>query len=322
MGRIHAKDLVALPGVDVTAVCAANLSDATGLNDEVLGGRAAIYGDFDDMLRKSELDTLVVGIPPGAHNGQVEAAAAKGIHLFMEKPIAIDLARGSSMVKAVEKSGVVAHVGYHMRFGVAVERLKRMIESGEAGRPTLLDCRYACNSLHSPWWRDVTMCGGQVVEQAIHLYDLALHLLGKPTAVTGFAANLVHGDVPGYTVEDTSTAAIRFETGALASITATNCAVPGQWVASTTVVCERLTAHLTDQNHATFVYTSEDPVRSTRIASNRDVYAREINAFIGAIRGKAVQCATIQEGLLGLQMVRGVVSSSEAGGKPIPLQSR
>lgn len=320
MGRIHARDLTALPGVDITAVCAANVSDAESLNAEVLGGKAAVYREFDDMLRETELDALVVGIPPGAHSGQVEAAAAKGIHLFMEKPVAIDLARGESMVRAVEKSGVIAHVGYHLRFGAAVERLQQLIETGEAGSPTLLDARYACNSLHTPWWRDVKMCGGQVAEQAIHLYDLALHVLGRPVAVSGFVANLGHTSVPDYTVDDTSVSAIRFDSGALASIAATNCAVPGKWVFSVTVVCERLTAHFRDENHAEFVFTSEEPVRSKKVVSRRDVYAREIGAFVDAIRGKEVRSASIQEGLLGLKMVLGVISSSGSGGKPVAIR--
>lgn len=319
MGRIHARDLIALPDVEIVAICAANVPDAESLNAELLGGRAAVYGDFREMLLSYELDALVVGIPPGAHNGQVEAAAARGIHIFLEKPIAIDLTRGESMVRAVEQSGVIAHVGYHLRFGLAVERLKQLIDSGDAGRPTLVDARYACNSLHAPWWRDVTLGGGQVVEQAIHLYDLALHILGKPSSVVGFAANLGHGKAPGYTVDDTSISAIRFDSGALASIAATNCAVPGEWVYGVTVVCERVTAHFADHNHAEFIFTSEDPVRRVRVASRRNVYAREIGAFVDAIRGKSDRGASIQDGLMGLKLVLGVVSSSGAGGAPVTI---
>lgn len=320
MGRIHARDLTALPGVEISAVCAADVSQAESLNAEELSGWAGVYGEFDDMLRDTPLDALVVGIPPGAHSGQVEAAAARGIHLFLEKPIAIDIKRGESMAKAVEKSGVVAHVGYHQRFGAAVMRLKSMIESGEAGRPTLLDARYACNSLHSPWWRDVKQCGGQVMEQAIHLYDLALHLLGQPVSVTGFVANLGHCHIPDYTVDDTSVSAIRFESGALASIAATNCAEPEKWVHPTTVVCEKVTAHFDDHNCATFLFTSETPVRRVRIASKRDAYAQEIRAFIDAIRGRSNRGVSIREGLLGLKMVSAVVESSEAGGRVIAIK--
>ena len=50
------------------------------------------------------------------------------------------------------------------RFGEAVERVKGMLESGEAGPPGLLVGKYYCNSLHAPWWREKEKSGGQIVD--------------------------------------------------------------------------------------------------------------------------------------------------------------
>jgi predicted dehydrogenase len=71
---------------------------------------------------------------------------------------------------------------------------------------------------------------GQVVEQAIHTYDICRYLLGKPTSVYCRQANLFHRDVPGYTNEDVSSTVITFENGALASMVATNNAIPNKWL--------------------------------------------------------------------------------------------
>lgn len=315
MGRLHAGNLAGCSGVTVAAVCSAE--GAEDLAATLPGAKA--YADFGRMLGEAGLDAVYVCLPPFAHEGQVEAAAAKGVHIFIEKPVALTVDRARRMAESIQKAGVVAQVGYHMRFGLAVQRLKDMIESGAAGRPTLLDARYDCNSLHSPWWREKSKCGGQVFEQIIHLYDLALHFLGEPETVTGFAANLCHRDVPGYTVEDTSAAAVRFRNGSLANISGSNCAVPMAWNSTFTVVCQNVTAHFVDPNRAEFILTGgAEPVRET-VAGERDLYRAETEAFLAAVRGEGPRVAPFVEGLTGLCLVDAVLASAEKDGSPVRL---
>jgi len=204
-----------------------------------------------------------------------------------------------------------------MRFGGAVRRLKTMIDNGDAGTPTLFDGRYECNALHGPWWRRRTGSGGQIFEQAIHLYDLALHLFGMPQSVSGHAANLCHRQVPGYTIEDTSVSAIRFKNGALAAIAGSNCAVPMEWNGFATVICEKVTARFTSPNNAEFVFTGASPVRRKNIVSDSDPYREETKAFIAAVHGEAKPAAVIEEGLAGLRMVDAVLQSSKQNGRPV-----
>src|SRR3954447_23824828 len=59
------------------------------------------YVDFEQMLQEQRLDLLIVTLPPYAHDGQVEKAAAAGIHLLVEKPVALTMDRALSMVSAV-----------------------------------------------------------------------------------------------------------------------------------------------------------------------------------------------------------------------------
>ncbi|WP_308636368.1 Gfo/Idh/MocA family protein [Paenibacillus silvisoli] len=317
MGQIHAKHLLNIPGVEVTAACGTTIEKAEAFCAAHTGGAARAYEDFNAMLDGETLDAVYICLPPYAHHGQVEAAARKGAAVFIEKPIALNTDIAGRMVTAIEEAGVVSQVGYHNRFGAAVLELKRLIDDGTAGVPTLFDGRYDCNSLHSPWWRDRSLSGGQVFEQAIHTYDLAMLFLGTPERVTGYTANLNHQEAEGYTVEDTSAAVIRFASGAMASITASNNAVPGEWNSSFTIICTKLTAHFKGSNKAEFIFTGgAEPVRR-EIDAELDVYAAETDAFIAALRGEGAEVCPIREGLRSLRLVEQVMRSADENGKQL-----
>ena len=307
MAGVHAKSLSTLENVEITAICdqivkPENLIDTYGIK--------FYFDDFRKMLDEANLDAIVITIPPFAHNGEVEYAAEKGVHVFLEKPIALTIERAESMANAVKKAGVQSMVGYMMRYGFAVSKLKGMIDSGEAGAITLMDARYECNSLHTPWWKIKEKSGGQILEQIIHLYDLGLFFAGQPKTAVGFIANLCHADVEGYTVEDTSSGIITFENGAIASISGTNCAVPMQWNALLTIVCKNVTVHFKDPNNAEFIYTSGPEVVVEAVSSGNNLYLEEITAFVDLISGKNVKVATIADGLTGLKMVDSVTKSN------------
>lgn len=314
MAKVHAKNLMKTPGVQVVSMCSINEEDAKINIESVPELKAKAFGDFDQMLKEVSIDVLYVCLPPFAHTGQVEAAAAKGIHIFLEKPIALDVERAKSMQEAIQKAGVISQVGYHMRFGSAVKELKNMILEGKAGKPTLFDGRYDCNHLHSPWWRDVSKSGGQVFEQVIHVYDLSMHLLGKPESVSGFLSNICHKDVPGYTVEDTSVSTIRFLSGALANISASNCAIPWEWNNTFTVICENVTVYFKDANNAKFVMTNQNPPVIMEMQSQCDMYFEETKGFIEAVKEGKQSICPIDEGCSSLHLVDAVVRSSKQAG--------
>ncbi|HEY5586399.1 MAG TPA: Gfo/Idh/MocA family oxidoreductase [Ruminiclostridium sp.] len=314
MAKVHAKNLMKLPGVQVVSMCARSEEDAKINIAAVQDLEAKAFGDFYQMLREISIDVLYVCLPPFAHSGQVEAAAAKGIHIFLEKPIALEPKRAKSMLEAIESAGVISQVGYHMRFGSAVKELKRMITQGEAGKPTLFDGRYDCNHLHSQWWRDVNKSGGQIIEQVIHVYDLSMHFFGKPESVFGFLSNTCHKDVSDYTVEDTSVASVRFLSGALANISASNCAIPMEWNNTFTVICEKVTAYFKDANNAKFVMTNQNPPVIIEVKSQMDTYFEETKAFIEAVKEGKPSICPIEEGCNSLYLVDAVVRSSKQAG--------
>lgn len=316
MGRGHAKNLMRMENIELTALCSNPVDDARQFaEDNHLD--CMVYDDFDRMLDEVRIDVLYICLPPFAHDGQFERAAAKGIHIFIEKPIALTAERGKAMAEIAGKNKIVTQVGYQMRFGSAVKKFKEYMDSGRAGRPTLYMADYECNSLHGPWWRDVKKCGGQVFEQVIHLYDMGLYLMGRASFVNGYTANLCHAQVEGYTVEDTSVCSIRFESGALGSVCGSNCSVKNQWNARFRVICENMTADFTDQNHAVFTFTDGDTAETVEIAEDTNCTYEEDCYFIGVVLRKHKAVADVREGYEGLRLVSAVVESSGQDGKTV-----
>ena len=314
MGGLHTRNLRKLSNVRITGVCDPNIEAANALAES-----APAYTNFGALLKEQTPDAAFICVPPFAHGGEVALAAEAGIHVFIEKPIGISTAAAQSMVEAANRSGIKTQVGYHFRFGGAVRELMRRIESGEAGRPVLFTGCYACNHLHAPWWRDRDKSGSQILEQVIHTYDLSMHLMGKPAQVSGLMDNLCHRDVPGYTIEDVSCANIRFASGALGSITATNCAVPGVWRNQFEAVFERLTVLFDDANHALFIDTAAEKPISERVDTQVDMMREEVDAFIALLDGgKPVGC-TIPEGFESLKLVEAVATSAGQDGKLISI---
>lgn len=316
MGRGHAKSMMRMNNVCLAGLCSTPIDDAQKFTEDN-NLDCPVFDDFDKMLEEAELDVLYICLPPFAHNGQFEKAAEKGIHIFIEKPIALDLERGKSMVDAAVKNKICTQVGYQMRFGKAVQKFKEYMEKGISGKATLYMANYECNSLHGPWWRDVTKCGGQVFEQVIHLYDMSLYLMGKANAVNGYIANVCHQQVEGYTVEDTSVSNIRFENGTLGSVSGSNCSVKNQWNGKFRVICEHMVADFQDQNHAVFTFTADEETRVEIIDEDIDCTYAEDCYFIETIEGKREGMADIEEGYAGLQLVSAVVTSSQNEGSTV-----
>lgn len=310
IARAHMSALKKHSDVEIVAVCDINVENAKEMALEV---GAKFFSDFDDFLNVP-LDAMYICLPPYAHSGQVEMVAKRGIHIFIEKPIALTIERACSMVDACEKAGIVTQVGYQNRFGVATQKLKSMIDNGTAGKPTLFDGRYACNSLHSSWWRDKSKSGGQIFEQVIHTYDICMYFLGEPDTVGGLVSNLCHQHIANYTVEDTAVGWMKFESGALATIASTNNAIPGLWQNDYSVFCEKVTVHFEGPNHAEFIYTSENPPRHERVEETLDLNDVQCEAFIRAIKKKGEETCPIREGLRSLLLVENVMESSKRGG--------
>ena len=310
----HAKVLARL-GDDVELVAFADRSaeKAASFSERYAAGQARTFTRHEDLLAETPLDLLVICLPPHGHSDEVEQAAARGVHILIEKPIALESEHAWRMVRASEAAGIKTQVGFMSRFGAAVEELKRRLDSGEAGPVGLFAARYHCNALHAPWWRSLEKSGGQLVEQAIHQFDLMRYLLGEPESVFSRQTNFFHQGVPGYTSEDTSVTVLGFPGGALGTVNATNGAIPRRWIKEFQVVAHGLTVDFRDENHATFHDTTGSEAVSQEVESSDDVFERQARDLIHAVRTGGPTRTPMREGALTLDMVLAARASAEQG---------
>ena len=304
----HAAILTSLKQVQLVGFCDSTLENAAAYNQQYTNGQAGVYRDSQSLFSEMDLDLVYICLPPYAHGNEVELACKHGVHFLIEKPIALDTTLAVKMARQVQSSGVKSQVGFMYRYGEAAQWLKaRMPESGEA----FMTARYACNSLHSWWWRDRTKSGGQLVEQVIHLLDLARFFFGEPSQVFSVQENLFHKHVDDYTVEDASATTVRFHSGALAVITATNGAFPNRWDCDWRVFLPGLAADFNDANHATFQDTSQPWPSSVSIAAEKDMYRAETLDLLEAIQEDRPASVPIEEGVRSLCFALAAAQSAQ-----------
>lgn len=309
----HAERLKSLEEVNMVAFADIIKEKAEAFSKRY-GGRA--YTDWCEMLDKEPLDIVYICLPPFAHSDEVMVSAEKGIHVFIEKPIALNMKLAWSMVRAIEKNNVKSQVGYCLRFGYAIDKAKKLIESGETGKIGLAVGWYWCHFLGNVWWRDKSRSGGQIVEQSTHLYDAFRYLCGEVEEVYGQMDRKFWTDVPNITVEDVSSSTFRFKSGAIGSISATTWGAASQWWFRWLVATERYTMYADDRDTLSLYSTEKNKV--IRESEERDVYLLESKDLIQATLNDDETRTPIRDGAKTLEFTLAARKSMETG-KPVKL---
>jgi predicted dehydrogenase len=283
-------------------------------------GRGETYADAAAMFAGAGLDLVYICLPPFAHENEVDLACSNGVHFLIEKPIALTMDLAEHMAARVRSAGVKSQVGFMYRHGEAALWLKRYItETNSAGQGFMMG-RYACNALHRAWWRDRSRSGGQLVEQVIHIVDQARFYLGEPIEVYSMQDNLYHKHVSDYTVEDVSVTIVRFRAGGIATISATNGAIPGRWDGDWRVVLPALTADFQDANHAVFHQTDQPWSATTTVATEKDMFLAQTLDLIAAIRDNRPAAVPIEEGVESLRLALAATASAQ-GHAPVSMST-
>lgn len=224
----HVDALRAQDQVEVVACVDVDLERARAFAAD--HGIAAAYGSLDEMLAAG-VDLVSVCTPHPVHEAGVLAAAAAGVHVLCEKPLAVEVAAAERMVDACREAGVLLGAIFQRRYWPAAERIRAAIDNGDIGTPVLgrVDVTLHRDSSYytaTPWrgkW--ASDGGGVLITQAIHYVDLLQWYLGEVEWVMAAADTYVHGEH--IEVEDTIVATLRFTSGAMAQFTATTAANPG-----------------------------------------------------------------------------------------------
>lgn len=197
IGRHHLRGLADCPEAEVIAIADVNEVTLEAVADEF--GIASTTTDYRELLEEEGLQAVVVCTPPFMHALPTMDAAAKGLHVLCEKPMALSASEARAMVEACEKAGVKLGICHaRSRFSAAAEAARQYVQSGSLG-----DIYYGRVStfrrrgrpgldmmLNSKWFLDASQAGGGALfDIGCYDLDLFLYLLGSPepeavTAIT------------------------------------------------------------------------------------------------------------------------------------------
>jgi UDP-N-acetyl-2-amino-2-deoxyglucuronate dehydrogenase len=230
IARFHARALAEIPDARVSGLVSRSMGAAEKMARECNLADCQLSTDLATVLRRPDMDVVIVTTPSGAHLEPAVEAARAGKHVVVEKPLEITTERCDRIIDACERHKVKLCTIFPSRFGDANQTLKAAIEAGRLGRLTLGET--TCK-----WWRSQAYYdeggwkgtkaldgGGALMNQAIHNVDLLLWMMGPVTHISGFTAMLAHERIE---VEDTAVACLRFANGALGVIQATTSVHPG-----------------------------------------------------------------------------------------------
>lgn len=174
--------LVEAGDVELTAFC--DISEEPLAAQAAAFGAKATYTDQHEMFEREELDAVYINLPPTLHTDQVTIAADKGIALFVEKPVSLDMAQAVEFSRQVEAAGVVSQVGFMSRYYPSSEKVVEML--GErTPRHVMINLFYGGRPVR--WWTSrYEECGGSFVENTIHMVDLVCYFLGAIADVSAF----------------------------------------------------------------------------------------------------------------------------------------
>ena len=238
-----------LPGIlEHPRATLAGLVDADPARLEAAGrrfGSDARFADVDQLLDGVALDAVVVAAPNALHHPVALAALRRGKHVLLEKPMVIEPAHGSELIAMAERENVHLIVGYPMHYNAQALALRDTIARGRIGTVEHVACLYGSTVRElyrgdpeayrdavfeypvtppaAATYRDPALAGGgQGQSQVSHAAALLLFLTGlRPDDVAAFTSNF------GLAVDLADTIAIRFEGGALGTISSTGGLLPG-----------------------------------------------------------------------------------------------
>jgi predicted dehydrogenase len=165
--------LLAPAGLD----CVAAWSRSRERVDAAAGrfGIQAAYTDLEQMFDESELDAVVVIVPPEGFVPPIRAALERGLHVFAEKPGAESAAEAHAIADAAEERGLIAMVAYMKRFGTAFARARELTRAPEFGQLTIASFKWSMG----PVADEHSALESWLFENPIHHIDLARYYCGE-----------------------------------------------------------------------------------------------------------------------------------------------
>jgi predicted dehydrogenase len=315
--------LARLPHFDYVAAC--DLEESVAADCARRYGATAVHTDYRRMLDEVEPEAVLVVGPPQLHLEAGLEAASRGIHLFVEKPTAPDLAGADQLAEAFRNAGRIGMVGLFWRHAEAFQRAARMAADPAFGTTHLFDGLYLSPGPRVPLWGATDVAYSFLTDQAIHAVDAMRFLMGDVEELTAHVGEGPDGAF-GYAVS------LRFTNGAAGSLAVTS---------FTTAFASRFTVHgsagasleISDAETLRLLARPALPGgRGGYVDQNlaewrqgwsyaghlRPGYMEELVAFARAIRDGFPASASLDDGAAALRACLAILESSRTGRSVAP----
>jgi predicted dehydrogenase len=276
----HVAILRGIDGVELVGVC-----DLDEGRARALAGDAAVFTDWRALLDATAPECVWVCTPPLLHREPAVEALERGIHVYLEKPIARGLDDARAIVRVAEEASAVCAVGYQWRAVEVLDDLREALDGQQIG---LLIGIGTGPTKSRPWFLDRAEGGGNILERASHGIDLERAVAGEVASVQATASVVAlaqsAGDERG-DIEDAAAITLGFESGAIgtATIAWTRDGLPSAYTLD--VLGSDSSLHLALDPGFTLAGTSAG--RTIHATATMDPLERGVRRFLEAAAGGA-----------------------------------
>ncbi|MEM7736655.1 MAG: Gfo/Idh/MocA family oxidoreductase [Deinococcota bacterium] len=320
-GHYHVQTLANLPGVRLVAVADRSAELPKGLDAYAHSYGATAYRDGLELLDHPELDAVSICTSPRSRAPLIEAAAARDLPMFIEKPWAANLIQAHSLTKLAQTHNANIMLGFSFRVHPAAVRLQDLVrdelDTG-LGRGMLLTGEYLFDWLPEAdnWLWDKNNGGGFFNENSCHLLDMVCALLGKPISV--FAKGVNEHASPS---AEAALVTITFEGGALASVLLGGLGAGAHKnYPRLTLITQNGQATLHGREHiweSLIWATRNDEVTHTLTTSPEALgqtrYSHALSHFVDCVQTGKPFAATVDDGLRAVKLATAIYASIDNG---------
>jgi predicted dehydrogenase len=314
----YVHNLAALPGVNLLGV--ADEAAARGREFAERYG-THFFESYLDLLQEKP-DGVVICSENSRHRPLAELAAAEGVHVLCEKPLATTLEDARAIVATCRQAGVLLMTAFPMRFSAPLLEIKARLEAGEFGQ---VYCFNATNqgelpTKHRSWFVDPQLAGGgAIMDHTVHLVDIMRWFLGSEVSQVYAQANRVfYADE--VEVETGALEMLTFQNGVFASIDASWCRPPywPTWGGLTFEMVTERGAVIVDAFKQNLTVYNQRWQRPLWYYWGSDANQAMLAEFVAAIREERQPAVTGQDGLRAVEVALAAYRSA-ATGQPVSL---
>jgi predicted dehydrogenase len=209
----HLPNLKSMSDVNLRAVYSAG--GVRGKSYAIRFGAAYACSEYDEVLKDSQVDAVLIASRNQYHGPQSLAALRAGKHVFVEKPMALTAQECGELCEAAEENGRQLTVGFNRRFAPYYRELKGLLARRTA--PAVVQCRINSPGISGSYWMADPKIGGAILGEACHFIDLMYWMLeSEPVSVSAYSLPTGKADPIG---ENNMVAAFRFEDGSIGNLT-------------------------------------------------------------------------------------------------------